>query len=67
MFMAPPPQALEVAKMKKSGNRSRPDLQKLNNPKTRHGKAAMFSQGGFVRSADGIASKGKTKAKQVKM
>jgi hypothetical protein len=65
MFMASPPPA--IGQTKKSGNKSRPDLQRLNNPKTRHGKAAMFSQGGFVRSADGIASKGKTKAKQVKM
>jgi hypothetical protein len=62
MFMPPP-----IAQMKKPGGKPRPDLQRLNNPKTRHGKSAMFSQGGFVSSADGVASKGKTKAKQVKM
>ena len=31
------------------------------------GKVKKMATGGFVRSADGIASKGKTKAKQVKM
>ena len=31
------------------------------------GKVKKMSAGGFTRSADGIASKGKTKAKQVKM
>ena len=31
------------------------------------GKAKKMSAGGYTRAADGIASKGKTKAKQVKM
>ena len=31
------------------------------------GKVKKMAGGGFVRSADGIAKKGKTKAKQVKM
>jgi len=31
------------------------------------GKVKKMASGGFVRSADGIAKKGKTKAKQVKM
>ena len=31
------------------------------------GKVKKMASGGFVRSADGIASKGKTKAKQIKM
>ena len=31
------------------------------------GKAKKMASGGFTRSADGIASKGKTKAKQIKM
>lgn len=93
---------------------SRPDLQRVNKPKTLHGKSALFSEGGpmkeskammkkeigfmkakgapksmikhemkeagmkkggtakyasggFVRQADGVASKGKTKAKQITM
>jgi hypothetical protein len=37
-----------------------------------HGKSGMekpskYANGGYVRAADGIASKGKTKAKQIKM
>jgi len=31
------------------------------------GKAKKMASGGFTRSADGIASKGKTKAKQIRM
>jgi hypothetical protein len=31
------------------------------------GKTKCMATGGFVRSADGIATKGKTKAKQIKM
>jgi len=31
------------------------------------GKVKKMASGGFVRSADGIAQKGKTKAKQIKM
>lgn len=94
---------------------SRPDLQRVNKPKTHHGKTALLSEGGpmkeskammkkevgfmkakgapksmikhemkeagmkkgggvkkmasggFVRAADGVASKGKTKAKQIAM
>lgn len=87
---------------------SRADVQKLNKPKTHHGKTAFFAKGGdmaeskqmakkelafmknkgapksmikhekqemaqgyakggFVRSADGIAKQGKTKARQVAM
>jgi hypothetical protein len=88
------------------GAGERPDLQRVNKPKTRHGKSTLFKEGGevkeskammkkeigfmkakgapksmikhemkeakmasggFVRSADGVASKGKTKAKQVTM
>jgi len=83
---------------------SRPDLQKVNNPKTNQGRNELFNKGGdtmatkmnpamnmggtalakhaakpaskahaglkdggYVRAADGIASKGKTKATQIKM
>ena len=31
------------------------------------GKAKAYASGGFVRAADGIAQRGKTKAKQIKM
>lgn len=31
------------------------------------GKTMKYAAGGFTRSADGVASKGKTKAKQIKM
>jgi len=53
----------EVAFMKKKGAPA---------SMIKHEKAEMMGMtkmatGGFVRSADGIASKGKTKAKQIKM
>jgi hypothetical protein len=94
-------------KGKTFGGQSRADLQKINNPKTEHGKSAFFNKGGvmkesqamvkkevgfmkakgapksmikheqaevkkmasggFLRKADGIASKGKTQAKQIVM
>lgn len=65
----------------------RPDRQKINRPKTRHGDMALFKEGGNIMakgnkfamgesmgkvktaapSRDGIAQKGKTKGKVVKM
>jgi hypothetical protein len=33
----------------------------------RGGKTKMMASGGFTRAADGVAQKGKTKAKQIKM
>ena len=99
----------------KGGSSSRPDLQRVNQKNTRHGKMELFKEGGdtmatkgvnpfakfeksskdvekkgakegskkdmamdkmqmkkmasggFVRSADGVATKGKTKARQIKM
>ena len=63
----------------------RPDRQKINQPKTRHGDMALFKEGGVMAkgkfplsepmgkvktaapSRDGIAQKGKTKGKVVKM
>lgn len=84
-----------------SGGATRPDVQKVNSPKTVHGKMAIFSKGGDTMakmnpfmamiakkkgagkmagggmamgkvktaapSKDGIATKGKTKGKMVKM
>lgn len=69
-----------------AGPRTRPDLQKVNKPSTRHGKTELFKEGGRIMaknqgitnakmgtvktaapSRDGVAVKGKTKGKQVKM
>jgi hypothetical protein len=89
-----------------TGGMTRPDVQKVNKPKTRHGKMALFKEGGdmkhkdvkmdkkmmqkavnkhesrlhkgqpmtklakggtFRASANGIATKGKTKGTQIKM
>ena len=89
-----------------SGGTTRPDVQKVNKPKTQHGKMALFKEGGdmkhedvkmdkkmmqkavnkhesrlhkgqpmtklakggtFRASANGIATKGKTKGTQIKM
>lgn len=100
---------VKADKGRKFGDGSRPDLQRINKPKTQHGKSALYSKGGemkeskammkkevgfmkakgapksmikhemkeagmkkmasggFVRAADGVASKGKTKAKQIAM
>lgn len=71
---------------KKVGTVGRPDRQKINKPKTRHGEQALFSKGGYMSkskssvgatamgkvktaapSRDGIAERGKTKGKIVKM
>lgn len=96
----------DVGKKFGSSSKSRPDLQRVNKPKTERGQSTLFARGGevkeskamvkkeigfmkakgapksmikhemkeakmasggFVRSADGVASKGKTKAKQITM
>ena len=68
------------------GSGTRADLQKVNKPKTLHGKTQLFKEGGQIMaknqgittakmgkvktaapSRDGVAAKGKTKGKQVKM
>ena len=76
-------------KGKKFGSGGRADLQKINEPKTKHGQQAILSKGenimakkmskggvaasamGKVKTAapsrDGVAIKGKTKGKQIKM
>ena len=97
---------MKADKGKTFGSQSRADLQKLNIPKTDHGKSAFFNKGGpmkeskamvkkevgfmkakgapksmikheeaemkmaaggFLRKADGVASKGKTQAKKITM
>ena len=80
---------LQADKGKKfgSGGVSRADIQKVNKPKTDHGKMAFFKEGGSIMatknngittakmgkvrtaapSKDGVASKGKTKGKQIVM
>lgn len=74
--------------MAKAGT-TRPDVQRVNEPKTRHGSMQLFKQGGQIMatkssgngitkakmgsvktaapSKDGVASKGKTKGKQIAM
>jgi hypothetical protein len=67
--------------------KTRADRQEVNKPKTDHGDAALYKQGGRIMakntdagnsktmqkvqtaapSKDGVASKGKTKGKQIKM
>jgi hypothetical protein len=55
----------EVAFMKKKGAPKSMIKHEMAEAKGMKGKP--FANGGFVRSADGVAKKGKTKAKQVKM
>jgi len=99
----------DVGKKFGSSSNSRPDLQRVNKPKTERGQSTLFARGGevkeskamvkkeigfmkakgapksmiehekkeagmkkmasggFVRAADGVASKGKTKGKQIAM
>jgi len=35
-----------------SGGRTRPDVQKVNKPKTQHGKMALFKEGGGMKQVD---------------
>ena len=54
-------------KGKMGGMHMMPDGKMMKNSAMNHGGMAKYATGGFVRSADGIAQKGKTKAKQIKM
>jgi hypothetical protein len=40
----------KASKGKKFGSGSRPDLQKVNKPKTDHGKMTLFKEGGAMKS-----------------
>lgn len=40
-----------------SGPRSRPDLQTINKPKTEHGKAALFKEGGHMKESKAMMAK----------
>jgi hypothetical protein len=40
----------KASKGKKFGSGSRPDLQKVNKPKTDHGKSKLFKEGGAMKS-----------------
>jgi hypothetical protein len=51
------------AQFKKAGK----DEEAKGKGKPKMGGMAKYATGGFVRAADGIAQKGKTKAKQIKM
>ena len=54
----------EVAFMKKKGA---PKSMVKQEEAEMKGKMPKFAKGGFVRSADGVATKGKTKGTQIKM
>ncbi len=44
-------------KGRKFGSGSRPDLQKINRPKTEHGKMALFSKGGDMAESKAMVKK----------
>ena len=52
---------------KKEGMHKMPDGKMMKNSAMNKGGMTKMATGGFVRQADGVASKGKTKAKQIKM
>jgi hypothetical protein len=43
--------------VKFGGSRSRPDLQKVNEPKTRQGKTELFSKGGDMKESKAMVKK----------
>ena len=43
-------------KGKKFGSGGRPDLQKINRPKTEHGRQALFSKGGIMATEKKVAT-----------
>ena len=43
--------------VKFGGNKSRPDLQKVNEPKTRQGKTELFSKGGDMKESKAMVKK----------
>ena len=52
---------------KKKGMHKMPDGKMMKDSAMNMGGMTKMATGGFVRAADGVASKGKTKAKQIKM
>ena len=52
---------------KKEGKHKMPDGKMMKDSAMNKGGMTKMAGGGFVRAADGVASKGKTKAKQIKM
>ena len=56
-------QADKGAKFGKAPTKSRADLQKINSPKTEHGKSAFFKQGGQVMATKKSSGNGITNAK----
>jgi len=52
---------------KKKGMHKMPDGKMMKDSAMNKGGMTKMATGGFVRQADGVASKGKTKAKQIKM
>ena len=57
------PGMMAMMAKKKDGMHKMPDGKMMN----KGGMTKKMATGGFTRAADGIASKGKTKAKQIKM
>ena len=57
------PGMMAMMAKKKDGMHKMPDGKMMN----KGGMAKKMASGGFTRAADGVASKGKTKAKQIKM
>ena len=57
----------EVSFMKKKGAPASMIKHEKAEAGMKKGGTAKYAQGGFTRAADGVASKGKTKAKQIKM
>ena len=41
----------------KGGPRTRPDLQKINKPKTLHGKTELFKEGGIMKESKAMVKK----------
>ena len=56
-------QADKGMKFDKAPTKSRADLQKINSPKTLHGKSALFSKGGQVMATKKSSGNGITNAK----
>jgi hypothetical protein len=54
-------------KGKMGGMHMMPDGKMMKDSAMKMGGMAKYATGGFVRAADGVAQKGKTKAKQIKM
>jgi hypothetical protein len=48
---------VKAGKGKSFGGQSRADLQKINRPKTEHGKSAFFNKGGVMKESQAMVKK----------